>query len=658
MMLYRYPGVKPFEIQESNLFFGRDKDIEQLYKFINNEKTVVLHSKSGFGKSSLINAGIIPKLKKQKNYIHFTFRFGNYSRENNQPPLQAVSNHLEEEQTNIELAEEFSIDKNKMKEKTFLDEIVEQDTSLWYYFKKIQVLLGGKKDFILIFDQFEEIFTYPDESLNHFKKELADLQNIEIPQHFVDALEQHPEVFENEEVASLLYKPLNIKILFAIRSDKMSHLNKMTDFFPGIMLHCYELAALTREQANDAIVKPAHDDSDDFATPTFEYTNEAIRKMLQFLTKGNEKNVESFQLQILCQHVERNIINNDKRQVYAGDLGNIEDIYENYYDNLLMQLTTDETEYRDARILIEEQLILEDEERRLSIDSGQIDNTKVSQKLLDKLVDSHLLRREPNTTGGVSYELSHDTLVNPILKSKKVRLEEERRQAEKERQKLELIALQKKQEEELAERKRQEQIREQRRQLSEQKKKAKANRRIISIITIAIIITTALAIYAYFKKEDEEKQRIKAQRAQQKANTLQHEAEQQAKEASEYAQEADSLKKIAYQKAEALEKEKQKALENARILQQQKSELEQKTNQLKEQKKLNEKFIQDLEEKANELDRQKQKAENYAKRLKEQVKQYEKIIEDLTVRHNQMQMQQQQMQQKIEENVPEKEDNE
>ena len=82
-----------------------------------------------------------------------------------------------------------------------------------------------------------------------------------------------------------------------------------------------------------------------------------------------------------------------------------------------------------ARRLIEEGLVFEEEERRLSLYEGQIFKTyKIQPETLQKLVDAHLLRAEPSLSGGYTYELSHDTLVAPVLKAKRLRLEEERRE--------------------------------------------------------------------------------------------------------------------------------------------------------------------------------------------------------------------------------------
>src|SRR5690606_11661934 len=81
-----------------------------------------------------------------------------------------------------------------------------------------------------------------------------------------------------------------------------------------------------------------------------------------------------------------------------------------------------------ARRLIEDGLILEEENRRLSLYEGQIRKTYgVPDRVLQQLENDHLLRREPSLQGGYSYELSHDTLVGPIAKLKKQRQEEKRR---------------------------------------------------------------------------------------------------------------------------------------------------------------------------------------------------------------------------------------
>ncbi|MEO0877994.1 MAG: hypothetical protein AAFY48_25600, partial [Bacteroidota bacterium] len=78
---YRYPGAQPFQTIEKEIFFGREQDVEQLYQLIQLEPLVVLFAKSGLGKSSLINAGLIPRVEADQNLDCFNIRFGAYEKE-------------------------------------------------------------------------------------------------------------------------------------------------------------------------------------------------------------------------------------------------------------------------------------------------------------------------------------------------------------------------------------------------------------------------------------------------------------------------------------------------------------------------------------------------------------------------------------------------
>ena len=91
MKTYRYPGVRPFEAGDSALFFGRDRDIADLYEMIRAERLVVLFGKSGYGKSSLLNAGVLPKLPaafRGKTCVPIAIRLGAYARGESLPEPQ------------------------------------------------------------------------------------------------------------------------------------------------------------------------------------------------------------------------------------------------------------------------------------------------------------------------------------------------------------------------------------------------------------------------------------------------------------------------------------------------------------------------------------------------------------------------------------------
>lgn len=416
----RYPGVKPFETSERALFFGRDRDIEDLLDLIWLEKLVVLFGKSGYGKSSLINAGILPEISEEA--VPIVVRLGSYVAGQTPSPLDNLRLKIDDVLTNNPEAD-------------FINALQVPKT-LWHQVKRKQS--QEKRRFVLIFDQFEEFFTYPMADQQAFKEQVADLLYTQVPQavrNLNDTLTDSQQTF--------IATPFDAKVLFAIRADRMSLLDSMKDKLPAILQKRYELKGLTEDQARQAIQKPAsatYASEKPFASPPFTYSDEALRVMTQKLseTKVSQRTgIEAFQLQILCEYLEDKIIkgeipNNRIEPQHFAD--HINDIYEGYYERLIEKL--DPSVQHAAQLLIEEKLIFEDAQtgdaRRLSVDSGVLLHEKdITQTLLNQLESTFLLRRESTSTGGFNYEVSHDTMIAPILKSKSERKALEKAAAER-----------------------------------------------------------------------------------------------------------------------------------------------------------------------------------------------------------------------------------
>ena len=58
-----FPGLRPFETDESRLFFGREEQTEELLARLRRSHFLAVVGRSGSGKSSLIRAGLIPALQ-------------------------------------------------------------------------------------------------------------------------------------------------------------------------------------------------------------------------------------------------------------------------------------------------------------------------------------------------------------------------------------------------------------------------------------------------------------------------------------------------------------------------------------------------------------------------------------------------------------------
>ncbi len=57
-----YPGLRPFESSEWSVFLGREAEIETIIDRLDTHRLIVVHGSSGAGKSSLIRAGVFPRL--------------------------------------------------------------------------------------------------------------------------------------------------------------------------------------------------------------------------------------------------------------------------------------------------------------------------------------------------------------------------------------------------------------------------------------------------------------------------------------------------------------------------------------------------------------------------------------------------------------------
>jgi len=473
----RYPGLSPFSENQKDLFFGRKDDIRELSKLIFIERKVLLYSKSGYGKTSLLNAGVIPELKfnpefKKNNEFEFIkIRFRAYTKDGSPPVetfLQTVKEH-----------DDFAANEEK---KTILDEYAAPYMkAFWSVFKKNQLLGNSHKTYILVFDQFEELFSYPNEQIDEFKNQFSDIIHSNKLPRFFEKMEES--IFENKsrlnkDNIELLYKAINIKAVFAMRSDRLSQLNYLADKISDIQKVFYELKPLSLQQARWAIEEPARKEGV-FDSNKFSFTQPALEKILSFLTNNDTQNVESTQLQIVCQRIEEQ--DDEDGIINDYEVPDFKNIFTDFYNSAIAKLPEDKQD--KARLLVEEELIRS--KQRISLDR-RVCERYLSPEAIQLLIESYLIRGERNSVNDISYELSHDSLIEPITD-----LAENRHQKEKEAEELRL-----KNEELRAAKERQ------RRQL-----------RIIALSLVVAAVSIGAAIFGFVQKNIAEDEKHKAEKA-------------------------------------------------------------------------------------------------------------------------------------------------
>ena len=421
-----------------------------------------------------------------------------------------------------------------------------QDLTMWEYLKKARFVKHGKPYTpVLIFDQFEELFTLYDAARRaEFVRQFADVINLRMPDPVRDALHRDIDQLTPLQVAQR-ERSLKVKVVLSIRSDMLSLLDQLSRPIPSILRCRYELKSLSRDNAEKAIVLPAAADVKEngkikFDTPSFEYSSYALKEILNFLQniKPNAEDadrvtpglIESFQLQLICSNIEQNLPEKDNSGniiVHTNDYkyhDGLQGIINNFYHDTIQSFPVHRR--LNIQYAIEEYLIADGKRIRTA---SYVLNRHITHEELSQLVDKRLLRKEDRDSVAY-YEVSHDTLVKPIFENYQIRKTEEERN--------EIV-------------------------------KTWRNR-LLMVFSLLGIFALVLSLWAL-------KQRNKAIMAEKQARNARIEAEYEREKVINEKNRADSLLIIA-------EEEKQKAIENLEKLTKQKiltTKAEQERNQQK-----------------------------------------------------------------------------
>lgn len=436
-MKYRYPGIQSFTSADQSLFFGRDQEVKELFRLVVMNSLSIVFGKSGIGKTSLLQAGISPMLQ-QKLLYPVKIRLNNFQ--------QLISRQIYEQ-----------LNEAKLLPENIHEELGREELSLWEYCKQCRYVSSGRiYTPVLIFDQFEELFTLYQQNIDNqqrFITQLADVINQVAPEHLLGSA-------RNNEEREYFARPPKVHIIISIRSDYLYLLDRLSDLIPSILRVRYELKALDGHNARLAITEPARlaqipppdrygTPSIPFIAPPFRYNAATLDDIIDALTLNStlvdssqnafkQNEVGAFQLQLLCRSIEDKIItehcgeNFEVTPSFYGGKAGIVSILAAFYSNVLAKFSL--TTQTKVQHLIEEKLLSDG--RRILQEKGSLKREcKVSDEDLTILTKERLIKEEPRGDS-LYYEISHDILIRPIIDARDERLQKELL----ERQKEELIA--------------------------------------------------------------------------------------------------------------------------------------------------------------------------------------------------------------------------
>lgn len=206
-----YPGLRPYRETEKNNFFGRETDAAILIDKILTNRFTLLFAASGVGKSSLLQAAVIPRLKSSLGENLVVVYHSDWVSEPVQTVKAAVLKALQTKEAfpkDLELAEE---DLHGL-------------LSLACVFVRPPL--------VLILDQFEEFFRYQRATCSF--------------NEFIDQL-----------VAVLADKSLAVSLVFSMREDFALELNAFKNKLPTLLFeNFYRLEKLNRDNTLIAIKAP------------------------------------------------------------------------------------------------------------------------------------------------------------------------------------------------------------------------------------------------------------------------------------------------------------------------------------------------------------------------------------------------------------------
>lgn len=402
----RYPGARSFhdDSVDERLFFGRRKEIELLTHRIRATRLLLLFGKSGLGKTSLLQAGLFPKLRQEQAMLPVSIRFNRTD-----PPLQPGELVQLVIDRALEVARERGIDCEPG-----------ECNSLWEFFKTTDFWRGDTLlRPVLVLDQFEEVFTLQGAAFREaLSGQLQDLVRRDLP----DVVRRQRSDGNRPDYGTA---PPQLGMVLSFREEYLAELEALVADVPSLLEHRFRLGPLTRDLAEEAIVEPAAiSDGGLFHARPFVYDEKStLPAILDFLS-NEAGEVEPFQLQVLCSHIEHRVVERqsssaEEAKITVDDclLGGrkaMKAVLARFYEDALGRVRGRSQRGRARRLC--QVGLLSPAGNRISAEESTIARGyKVKPDTLEQLIDTRLLRKDTRPgLKGFYYELSHDSLTEPV----------------------------------------------------------------------------------------------------------------------------------------------------------------------------------------------------------------------------------------------------
>jgi YVTN family beta-propeller protein len=404
-----YIGPRAFRTVEADRlrFSGRDAEIDEIVALITSHRIVLIYAQSGAGKTSIINAGVIPSLAKDGFEVLPVARVQVTSLTSLISPKNG-NNNTPSKVENIYIynaLQSLGREKPEIKPESISDLALFEFLDRYFPTRKNEN--GEIRPQVLIFDQLEELFSfYPD---NWIEQQRSFFQQV------ADSLDNNP----------------FLRVVFIIREDFLAQLDPFRSILPEKLRARFRLERLRRREATSAIKKPlkkvlekaTEDEKANIESEINALVNE-LRRMNVEVSSGDTRPlegefIEPIQLQVVCRRWWR------EREAFKGlrnkitspeELGSVDKALEDFYEDAILTASK-QTGVHESRIRIwcQEKLITSSGTRSM-VHRGQKTTEGIDNNVIDWLERKYLIRKEYRS-GASWYELTHDRLIKPIISS-------------------------------------------------------------------------------------------------------------------------------------------------------------------------------------------------------------------------------------------------
>jgi hypothetical protein len=401
--LHPWLGLASYTEETRAYFYGREEEVGELGRRVQRKLLTILFGQSGLGKTSILRAGIVPRLRPD-GYCPVYVRI-DYSPESPVPTEQIKQAIFRATQAAGAWTQPGTAVTGE---------------SLWEFLHHRDDILrdGSGKTLIplLIFDQFEELFTlaqsdeFGRQRAAQFVEDLADLVENRAPKALEATMDEDESAVERFDFTRSDYR-----ILIALREDYLAHLEGLKAKMPSISQNRMRLARMTGTQALSAVLKPGGK----------LVSEEVAGSIVRFVAGGAElanAEVEPALLSLICRELNNARIAQGRSEISADLLaGSRDNILSEFYERALADQPA------GVRQFIEDNLLTESGHRE-SLAEERVQKGLVAAgaptDALATLVNRRLLRIEERLDVR-RVELTHDVLTGVVRASRDVRLERE-----------------------------------------------------------------------------------------------------------------------------------------------------------------------------------------------------------------------------------------